>query len=162
MKIIINYLLIFILFAGVLYSCKSEKEPKYNYLPDLKVEIPASLKDNPEAIEFINGSSQALNEWSKNLEDLVIECQPYVGKEESELSAMDKLKLGKLMMEFMSDMGRFAVKAAEMDQHFTQIEDGLTEGQQQAFVTVMNAFKTRIEEINTRYQNFGKDEEETE
>ena len=151
-----------ILLAGLVISCQSDKTAKGDYLPDLKIEVPAALKDNADAVTFIDQSSTALNHWSKSLEDLVVECQPYIGKKEAELSPVEKVKLGKLMMEFMSQMGKLAVKSAEMDQQYTQIEYGLTDDEQKALTAVMDAFNKRIDEINARYQDFGKADEESE
>jgi uncharacterized protein YsxB (DUF464 family) len=147
-----------IIIAIVSVSCLSEK--KGDYLPPIKVEIPEALQSNTDAVTFINQSSEVLNQWSVTFEDLGVECEPFVGKEESELSTMDKLKLGKIMMEFMANMGQFAVKVAEMEQTASMIEDGLNEQEIEAMEVVMDSFDARIEELNDKYQDFGKEEEE--
>ncbi len=149
------------LISLLIISCTSDNK-KASYLPELAIEIPESLKDNPEAIEFINVSTVALNQWSIVFEDLVIECEPFAGKTEEELSTMDKLKLGKIMMEFMANMGQFAVKIAEMEQSVTMVEDGLNEEEAEALVVVMDTFEKRIEEIGSKYENIGKEEIDTE
>lgn len=141
------------------YSCGSDKN-KADYLPELKAEIPASLKDNPEAVTFIENSTDALNQWSITMEDLVVECEPFVNKDESELTTMDKMKLGKAMMEFTANMGKFAVKMAEMEQTATMIEDGMDEQEMEALATVMDSFEKRMQEINEKYADFGKEEQQ--
>lgn len=142
-----------------LSNCSTDKAKKGNYLPPLKAEIPETLKNNDEAKKFIIESTDILNHWSVTLEDLVVECEPFAGKDESELSTMDKLKLGKIMMEFVANMGQFAVKIAEMEQMATSIEDGLDEQEMQAMAAVMDAFEQRIEAINKKYKDFGKEQE---
>jgi hypothetical protein len=159
MKTTASQIIISILILFSLTNCSSNKAKKGDYLPLLKTEIPASLKDNEEAKKFIEESTSVLNQWSVTFEDLVVECEPFVGKDESELSTMDKLKLGKIMMEFVANMGQFAVKMAEMEQFATSIEDGLDEDEMQAMAAVMDAFEIRIQEINTKYKDFGKEQD---
>jgi hypothetical protein len=142
----------------MLSSCSTDR--KGDYLTPLKAEIPEALKENAEAIAFINESTSALNEWSIKFEDLVVECEPFIGKEESELSTMDKLKLGKIMMEFVASMGQFAVNMAEMDQNATTVEYYLDDAGQEALHVVVTIFENRINELNTKYQDFGKEDVE--
>ncbi len=156
MKSIILKGAMLLMISFLVFSCSSEKK-KANYLPELIIEVPESLKDNPEAVEFIDASSETLNLWSVTFEDLVVECEPFAGKTEEELSTMDKLKLGKIMMKFMANMGQFAVKVAEMEQSVTMIEDGLNQEEAEALMLVMNTFEKRIEEIGDKYENFGKE-----
>ncbi len=148
------YLFIGIILIG-LFACSSAEK---DYLPPLKIEVPDNLKDNAEAVSFISETSKALNQWSISLEDLVVECKPYIEKEESELSAIEKLKLGKIMMEFVANMGQFAVKIAEIEQNATTIEYNLNEDQLEAMTAIMTQFENRVSEINAKYQDFGKEE----
>lgn len=159
MKNLVGHFFIVSLVFLIISSCSSDKAKKGDYLPPLKAEIPESLQDNDEAKKFIEESTDALNQWSITLEDLVVECEPFVGKDESELSAMDKLKLGKIMMEFVANMGQFAVKVAEMEQFATSIEDGLDDQEMEAMAVVMDSFENRINEINEKYKNFGKEQD---
>lgn len=156
MKSIIYRTATALVISFLLFSCTSDTK-KADYLPKLVVEIPETLKDSPEAVEFINTSTETLNEWSIVFEDLVIECEPFAGKTEEELSTMDKLKLGKIMMDFMANMGQFAVKMAEMEQSVTMIEDGLNEEEAEALSVVMESFEKRMEEIGAKYEDFGKE-----
>lgn len=136
----------------------TEGSKKGNYLPELRIEIPDAIKDNTEAVLFIENSQMIINQWSNTFEDLVIAGEPYVSKTEEELSAVDKLKLGKIMMDFMSGMGKFAVEIADIEQTLTTIEDGMTEKESNAMETVMTSFNKRISEIGKKYENFGNEE----
>ncbi|PKP10035.1 MAG: hypothetical protein CVU09_09015 [Bacteroidetes bacterium HGW-Bacteroidetes-4] len=152
-------LLVFSFLLTLGWACTSDKEKNANYLPPFEVEIPNELKGNKAIEKFIDESQTALNKWSYALEDLAGQCEPYVGKEESELTTMEKVKLGKIMMEFVANMGQFAVKVAEMEQTATAIEENLNPEELQALTTVMNSFELRIQEINHKYKDFGKDQE---
>lgn len=140
----------------IISACSTER--KGDYLPPLKTEIPEALKANADAITFIEESIVALNEWSVTFEDFVVECEPFIGKEESELSTMDKLELGKIMMEFVASMGQFAVNMAEMDQNATTVEYYLDATGQEALHGVLTIFENRITELNIKYQDFGKED----
>lgn len=152
--------LLFAFFLLTLSSaCSSEKEKSANYLPPFEVEVPKELKGNKPIEKFIDESKTSLNKWSNALEDLAVQCEPYVGKEESELTTMEKVKLGKIMMEFVANMGQFAVKVAEMEQMATAIEEDLNPEELQALTAVMDSFELRIQEINHKYKDFGKDQD---
>lgn len=153
------HLLIALLFLSQGWSCTSEKEKSANYLPPFEVEVPRELKGNKNIENFIDESKTSLNKWSNALEDLAVQCEPYVGKEESELTTMEKVMLGKIMMEFVANMGQFAVKVAEMEQMATAIEEDLNPEELQALAAVMNSFELRIQEINDKYKDFGKDQD---
>lgn len=132
---------------------------KGDYLPPIKAEIPEALRENDEAISYIEETTEALNHWSVVFEDLVVECEPYIGKDESELTTIEKLKLGKIMMEFVANIGQFAVSVAEIDQNTTTIEYDLDDEELEALLTIKNIFEARIEELNIKYQDFGKEDE---
>jgi len=153
-KASLKFLLLPIVFL-TLFSCSSDSK-KAEYLPELDIVVPEVLQGNSEAVQFIETSTNVLNQWSVTFEDLVIQCEPFAGKTEEELSTMDKLKLGKIMMDFMSSMGQFAVKVAEIEQSVTMISDGLSTDEAAALDFVMSTFKQRIDDIGKKYENFGK------
>jgi len=142
----------------IFIACTPQK--KGDYLPPIKAEIPEALSDNVEAISYIEETTDALNKWSVVFEDLVVECEPYIGKDESELSTIEKLKLGKIMMEFVANIGQFAVNVAEIDQNTSTVEYDLNDEELEAMLIIINIFQARIEELNTKYQNFGKEDED--
>jgi len=140
------------------FSYCSNSSKKGDYLPELKIAVPEILKDNTEAVLFIQNSQKTLNQWSVTFEDLAIACKPYADKTEEELSAVEKLRLGKIMLEFMSGMGKFAVEIAEIEQTLTTIEDGMTESESEALKKIMASFEKRINEIGKKYENFGDED----
>lgn len=149
-----------VIVVALIVSCNSNQSD-VNYLPELKVEIPDELADNTEAIEFIKNSTAALNQWSITFEDLVIECEPFIGKTEEELSTMDKLKMGKIIMELMANMGKFTMQVGELEKSASIIADGLNEQEVKAFNLVQESFKNRITELGEKYKDFGKQNSET-
>jgi len=151
-----HFSIILLVFINLLWSCNCKKNG--DYLPPLKPTIPELLKENQEVVIFIEESTKVLNKWSVTLEDLVVECKPYIGKNEVELSESEKLKLGKIMMDFVASLGQFAVNVAELEQNTSTVEYDLNDEELRAMDTIKTVFKSRIEEINLKYRDFGKEE----
>ncbi len=133
-------------------SCSSDKsvsEP--DYLPPIKAEIPAELQDNPEAVEYINNTTEVLNEFSRELEDLFVKIEPYAHKEESELSPMEKLKVTKHTLKFTGQMARLGARMATMKETYQLMSDDLSEDEQKALEVINDTFMKRIRELNEKY-----------
>ncbi len=154
----IRFLAIINLFFSLIVGCTSNE--KGNYLTKLEISIPQSLKNSSAIVEFTQESCNALNQWSITLEDLVAECSQYIGMNEEELTAEDREKLGKYMMEFVAKLGQFAVYSAEWQQQMSTLEAELTVEQLSAFEPIKNQLELRIQEIHSRYIDFGKEQEE--
>ncbi|HAN00510.1 MAG TPA: hypothetical protein DCQ26_18100 [Marinilabiliales bacterium] len=158
MKAIKSVLIYSFILGLLIIGCSPEK--KGNYLSKLEVEIPDVLKGNANIVAFINENAEVLNQWSVTLEDLVVDCSPYLGKEEEELTDADRAKLGKNMMEFVANLGQFAVYSAELQQMMTTVEAELPDDQLAAFATIKNQLETRMQEIQNKYIDFGKEQDE--
>lgn len=150
-------LTIALLAACLAFACSSNKKSKH-YLPPLEVEVPEALKGNDEAEAFVEATCEAINQWSNSFEDLAIEAEEFVGVEEEDLSAFDKIKLVKIMGEFMVNMGEFALKCEEIEKQSDMIKDGLSEEELQAFESIKLAFDQRIEELGEKYKDYGTTE----
>lgn len=150
--------LLIALMAILLSSCGNKKapQPEANYLPDLKTEIPSELKNNAEIVEYITTTTDALNQMSKSLEDLYVKVRPYAKKEESELSTMEKLKITKHTLEFTSEIAKVAVKMALMEESYMLMSENLTDEELKALSAIQETFLSRIDELNTKYQNFNE------
>lgn len=157
MKKCIQLLGVLVLVSIIYCSCTLKK--RGNYLPTLKTEIPEVLMNNSEVIAFIKKSDSDLNLWSVKLEDLAMDCEPFIGKTESELSEAEKNQLGKVMMELVSNTGQFAVRVAEMQQNASAIEYNLNEKELKAMTLLMTHYQTRIDDLNNKYLNYGNEEE---
>ena len=141
--------------AALLGACSTSQneQPDPDYLPELKAEIPAELQDNPEVVEYIETTTEALNELSINLEDLFVKIEPYVHKDESELSTMEKLKMSKHVLAFTAQMAKVGARMATMKQTYHMMSDDLTEEEQQALDVINETFEKRIRELDKKYED---------
>ncbi len=135
-------------------SCSSDKaQSEPDYLPPLKAEIPTELQDNPEAVEYINNTTEVLNEFSRDLEDLFVKIEPYAHKEESELSPMEKLKVTKHTLKFAGQMARLGARMATMKETYQLMSEDMSEDEQKALEVINDTFMKRIRELNEKYDD---------
>jgi hypothetical protein len=132
-------------------AAKNEEAKVNNDLGALKIEIPAELKGNTEAVEFIKISESALNEYSKFVDKVYSECGSIIGKSEEELTMSERIKLMKVA-------GEMAVGMAKYSEHYSQIaiksltfDETMTETELAAWATVTDAFATRMTQIEEKY-----------
>ncbi len=151
-----NLRFIYIGLVLIIMSSCSSNDKESNHLAPLNVEIPEELTNNQEAVKFIEGSEMVINHWSDTLEELLQESEEYVGKEESDLSMMDKMKLAQIGIGFMSKMAEFGSEMSQLEITANTIENGLSDEELQAFEVARQAFKNRIEELGEKYENYGK------
>ena len=123
-------------------------------LPPFKIEVPAELKGNKEIVQFIKESEEAINLYSNTAEELAHDCRDFIGKEEEDLNMLDKVKMVAALGQFTANFSQFAVKYGEMLEQTQVLEKGLSEEQTAALATVMEAFKTRMEQIEEKYKDF--------
>lgn len=153
-----KHIIVASLLTLLIWGCgsKSEQKAEANYLPDLKAEIPTELQDNKEIVEYINVTTEALNQMSRSLEDLYVKIEPFAHKEEADLSTMEKLKLTKYALEFTAEMAKVGAKMATMQETYTIMADDLTEDEKRALEIIQSSFYKRIEELNKKYENLNQ------
>jgi len=154
MKHIITVLSIIIILLA-LSSCSTKND--YDYLPALQIDIPQDLRNNPDAVSFINDNTLMLNKWAKKFENLVVECKPYVTKKDDELTFDEREKLGKTMMELVDGMGKFSVDVTKMQQDASLLKCELSDNEVVSLNQVMEILNQRAKIINKKYFNPGKE-----
>lgn len=142
----------------VFFACSGNKneQPEANYLPNIKAEIPVELQDNEEIVKYITATTDALNESSRNLEDLYVKVDPFAKKDENDLSTMEKLKLTKYTLEFAAQMAKVSAKFALMEESYQLMSEDLTEDEAKALEIIQMNFIKRIEELNNKYKDLNK------
>jgi hypothetical protein len=138
----------------ILLSCSSGPKPaEPNYLPPIKAEIPADLQDNKEIVDYINTTTDALNDVSRELEDLYVKIEPYADIPESEISTMDKLRISKYAIQFTAEMAKLGAKMATMKETYHLMSDDLDEDEHQALEVINATFLKRVEQLNDKYKD---------
>ncbi len=139
-----------------LTSCGGKKEENKadKKLGKLEVEIPAELKDNPEAVEYINGMVEVADDYALLVDELFEECGEYVGMEEEDLSMKDKLKLTSASAKYALSATEVLAKWAEYETKRVEMYEEMTEDDIEAMKVVYEHVEKRFEQIEEKYQEF--------
>jgi hypothetical protein len=149
--------LTFLFFAVAIFLSSScgNSPSSLGKLPPFKIEVPAELKGNKEVVQFIKDSEEAINLYSNTAEKLAEDCKDLVGKNEEDLSMLDKVKMVAALRQFTANFAQFAAKYGEMMEQTKIFEKGLNEEQTAALATVLDAFKNRMEQLEEKYKDYG-------
>ncbi len=140
----------------VLIACSSDKKRNVNFLPPISIQIPDEIKGEIELVKVINSSEKAINELSDNLEQLIVDSKEVLDKKEEERSLMDNLKVGKLMVEFVSNSSELGELIDDFDNYKKEQEaQGLiNDAQVKALEKVGDSFEKRMQQINKKYEHY--------
>ncbi len=156
MNFLIKTTLGLLLVGAVLIACSTGNKRNANFLPPLSIQIPIEIKHDSELIKVIKSSEKAINELSDNLEQLVIDSKDVLEMKEEDRGLMDNLKMGKLVVEFVSNSTELAKLIEEFDTYQKeQSSQGLmSDAQLSALGKVGESFGDRMEQINEKYKNY--------
>ena len=146
-------LILLVAVTAILFSSCGNTPSSSGKLPPLKIEVPAELNGNPEIVQFIKDSEEAINLYSNTAEDLAEDCKEFVGKNEEDLTMLDKVKMVSVLGQFTANFAQFAAKYGEMMDQTEVLENGLNDEQAAALATVMEAFKQRMEQLEAKYKD---------
>ena len=149
------FLLLIVLFIS---SCNSKKEKRNpDFLKPLKIEIPKELENNEETIKFIKSSENAINEFSDNIEELALDGKDILFKDVDEMGTMDKIKLGKMAVQFVSNSTQMAGVLDDAQKYVEKAKaNGLDESQIKSLEIIEKTVENRITEINNKYKDYFK------
>ncbi len=156
MKNLIKIILGVLLIGFVFIACSSGNKRNSNFLPPLSIEISNEISDDTKLVKVIRSSEKAINELSDNLEQLVIDSKDVLEMQEEDRGLMDNLKMGKLVVEFVSNSTELAKLIEEFDTYQKeQSSQGLmSDVQLNALGKVGQSFGDRMEQINEKYKNY--------
>ncbi|HNS28956.1 MAG: hypothetical protein WBI34_12380 [Tenuifilaceae bacterium] len=148
------HLIPLLLLVGIfLFGCGSkEKKVETSTFQPMEVQIPDALKDNPEAVEYIENMSKAVDAYAMALDKLAAEIQKMGIKEGAELSTFQKIKLIQVAATHFQEIGTTAQPL------FTQLEEAenmkkdFSDDQLLAFSSVMDRFQARMQELEKKYE----------
>ena len=145
-----------LIFSVILLACSNDNKRNADFLPPLKINISNEIKDDTELVEVIHSSEKAMNEFSDNIEQLVIDGKDVLSKKEEDQTLMDGLKVGKLMVQFVSNSTQMAKLIEEFDTYKNErkAQGMLTDSQLKALEQVGKSFEKRLTLINEKYKNY--------
>ena len=134
-----------------LTACGSNSKKEPTKLGKIEVEIPAELKDNPEMVEYINGTAEVADSYAFMIDNTLSDVSEYVGVEEEDLSMMDKIKLVQASAEIAMQSAEIMVKWGQYMEKRGQLSEELTDAELEALNVVWVRFEKRMEEIELKY-----------
>lgn len=129
-------------------------------LGKLKVEIPSELKNNPEAVEYIEGMVEVADEYAVLMDNLVEEVGEYIGVDESELGLSDKLKITAATATYTMNSAEIFVKWGEFESKRVEVYENLSEDDIQSMEVVLEHLEKRFEQIETKHAKFFEQDDE--
>jgi len=156
MRATVKILVMLLTMNMVLVSCGSKNERNPDFLPPVKIEIPGEIKDDPELVDLIKSSEKSINEFSDNIERLVVDGKDILTKNEDDYSLTDGLKAGKLMLQFVSNSTQMASTMTDFSNYVKKKQDQgmLTDQQYKAMEEVGKTLEKRVDQINKKYKGY--------
>ncbi|WP_456423703.1 hypothetical protein [Lutibacter sp.] len=156
MKILLKRTLELLLVGMILIACSTKNKRNANFLPPLRIEIPNEISGDTELVEVIKSSEKAINELSDNLEQLVVDSKDVLQKKEEDRSLTDNFKMGKLMVQFVSNSTELAKLIDDFDtyQKERSSQGLMNDAQLKALEKVGESFGKRMQQINKKYKNY--------
>jgi len=156
MRATVKILVMLLTMNMVLVSCGSKNERNPDFLPPVKIEIPSEIKDDPELVDLIKSSEKSINEFSDNIERLVVDGKDILTKNEDDYSLTDGLKAGKLMLQFVSNSTQMASTMTDFSNYVKKKQDQgmLTDQQYKALEEVGKTLEKRVDQINKKYKGY--------
>ena len=145
--------------SAFLFSCSSDEESTANNesssgdkLPPLKIEIPAELKGNKDAEELIITGTEMINTFSDTMEDIIQDNENLIGKDSDDLTFMEQIQVGKIVVQLVAKMAVYAPKVVELQSNIDNLKEGMTAEEGIALEKIGLEFEQRMDEINKKYE----------
>ncbi|PKP39240.1 MAG: hypothetical protein CVT98_02585 [Bacteroidetes bacterium HGW-Bacteroidetes-15] len=131
---------------------KAEKEYSSTFTP-MEIVIPDELKDNPEAVEYINNMAKATDAYALAVEKFAAEVYKMGFKEGEELSTMQKIKLMTILAEHFEGIAKSSEPMLKYFEESNFMLNEFNETEIAAFAVVMDRFQARMEELEKKYES---------
>lgn len=139
-------------------SCSDRKRGhRSDFLPPIKIEIPAAIQSDAELTDLVKESEKAINEFSDNMEYLIEDIKPYKDIKEKDISTFDKMKLTKITGEFMLNSVngmKVLEKFGSYSEKRLEQQKPLTDEQMKAMAVVYDTFEVRMKQLEEKYKEF--------
>ncbi|MFP4556165.1 MAG: hypothetical protein ACLFNU_04770 [Bacteroidales bacterium] len=131
---------------------KSESDYESTFTP-MEVEIPAELKDNPEAVEFVNNMAEAVDAYALALDKVAGKIHEMGLEEGEEPSTMQKIKLVQVLASHFQDIAKYAEPLEEYYSKSDYVKGEMSDAEMAAFSSIMDRFHQRMMEMEKKYEN---------
>jgi len=141
---------------SILTSCSggTESSQADNKLGKIEIEIPAALKNKPEAVEYIKGMTEVADGYALMIDNVFEEYGEYIGVPEEELGMMDKIKLVKATADVAVKYTELMGKWAQYQEKRNALNEQLSEEELKALENVWHRFEKRMEQIEAKHHEY--------
>jgi len=158
-KIVMNQLIkpffYFFTFLFIVQCTTLEEERHPIFFEALRIEIPDVLVNNTDAIEFIKSSEKAINEFSDNIEEMALNGNEILSKNREKLQTADKLKTGKMAVQFVSNSTEMAYVIESYQKYIESAKsNGFTNAQIKSLKWIGKAMRERADKIDNKYKSY--------
>jgi len=153
--------ILFIFISSLLLTaCSGGTSNKRNadFLAPMTIQVPESIEGDAELVDLVHSSEKSINEFSDNMEQLIFDVKDFLRDDfdMEEASLMEKLQVGKAMVEFASNSTQIMTTMEKFDNYVEEKQKlgELNEKQLEALKQVGKAFESRMKEIDNKYKHY--------
>jgi hypothetical protein len=146
--------LAYLLLCGIValgFAACSNTTVADNKLGKLKLEIPAVLKDKPEAVAFIKGMNVVVDDYAVLIDNALSDVGELAGKSEEELSMFENIRLLKATGEIVIGAAPILVKWGEYMEKRELLNEQLTKDELYAMESSLKRMEQRMAQIEKKY-----------
>ncbi len=153
----IHFISAFLFATLILFGCGSrEKKVETSTFMPMEVQIPDELKDNPEAVEYIENMSKAVDKYAITLDKMASEIYKMGIKEGKEPTTFQKIKLMQVLATHFQDIAQAAEPLFSYLEKGEFMKDELSDDEIMAFASVMDRFQERMQELEKKYEKLSQ------
>lgn len=149
----------FLIFAVAFLSyCDVKKENRNpQFFTSLHIQIPYELIDNIETIDFFKSAEMAINEYSDNIEKMVLNGKRILIENPNKLSELDKKELGLMNVQFVSNNTQMHSILQDTHKYIENAKiNGFDTSQIESLKRIKEKLENRIADINNKYKKYFK------
>lgn len=146
----LTYLLL-IGIATLAFTACGSKNKADNKLGKLELQIPSELKDKPEAVAFIKGMNEVVDDYAILIDNALSDVGELAGKNEEELSMLENMRLLKATGEIAFGAAPIMVKWGEFMEKRENLNEQLTADELLAMESSWKRLEERMTQIENKY-----------
>ncbi|MCF6222863.1 MAG: hypothetical protein L3J34_03950 [Flavobacteriaceae bacterium] len=149
---IVFFIIVFITSCNNIYE---ERNPQF--LTSIDIKIPVELIENIETVDFFESTEIAINEYSDNIEKMVLNGKHILLEDPVNLSELDKKKLGLMNIQYVSNTTQMQSILQDTQKYIKNAKiNGFDASQIKSLKRIEEILKNRIADINNKYKKYFK------
>lgn len=136
-----------------LHSC-TRKIDRTGFMPPVKIQVPKEVESDTAVMSFVNASQKVINEYSDKMENVATKGKDLLNKKEEDMSLMEKIRMTKLSVQFMSAGTSLVKELEKIQRHIEKKQkEGVSKTDMKVYEAVEKALENRINALNIKYKN---------